>query len=54
MYKICSNCGMNFYYFDSPPQDECFCGSELREPTKAEMTDILANVTSTNTATVSC
>jgi hypothetical protein len=53
-YRVCSICGSGYFYFDSPAMEKCFCGGWMREPTREEMTDILANVASINTATASC
>ncbi len=53
-YRVCNICGSGYFYFDSPAMPKCFCGGWMREPTKEQMTDILANVTSVYAATVSC
>ena len=53
-YKVCKECGTTYYYFDSPAMEKCFCGGEMREPTKEEETDILSGLNTPNYATVSC
>jgi hypothetical protein len=53
-YRVCSICGIGYFYFDSPAMPKCFCGGLMREPNKKEMVDLIDNVSSVYTATVSC
>ena len=54
MIRVCTECKCSFMYFDSPPQDKCFCGGKLREATKEEETEAYQYLNFSNHAVVSC
>jgi len=53
-YRLCSQCGVGFYYMDSPPPAVCFCGGTLREPSEEEYIEIINRRIDVNYPTCSC